>query len=158
MLLHGPFQFPSRQISPIVMLRPVTIPADLLSPIKITLPHIIIDETVSDMDKLCVKLMKANHITLDHDGQYIFSDITAADDNVFFHICDGKGYATISLTHFCFLTLRLDAEKRSYAYKVGCCVCPFFPSQKDVLSRKFHFQLGVTYYMDVFIEVGTLLK
>ena len=150
MCLHGPFKFPDNQypISPILMLCPQT-DIKLNRSIKVTLPHVMTNESVGTLG---IQVIKADHAGL------IFGD-TCSFDHIFgdsshlAHIKDGKGYITFSLQHFCFVALR-TASTCGEAERAGYCLCPLFSSQSNILlPNNFTFYLCVTYFMDACFEV-----
>ena len=74
------------------------------------------------------------------------------------HNEDGYGYATFSLTHFCFVTLRATTSI-DLARRRGYCMCPMFPASQlgGAVSDSIHiFHLCVTYYMKPCLEVRTM--
>ncbi len=145
MTLYGPFQFPSAPISPILVLEPNN-KTQLQKPVRITLPHTIKGEN------FCAWVMKANHTSDLLTGKYKFCDI-AEDSEIELHTKKNKCFATFSLSHFCFVALRMDSKSQEYAYQVGCCICPMVPSYDAMNSPMFTFILGVTYFMDPCLEV-----
>lgn len=144
MCLHGPFLLPPRTIrtSPILMLHPQenTI---LRKPIEVTLPHI-----VSKVTKTCdIQVIKADFRAK---GQYSFCDIECS---INMHRKYNKSYATFSLTHFCFISLRAKIDRQE-ALTCGYCICALCPFPLPPACSSFSYFLALTFDMDPCIEVN----
>ena len=81
-----------------------------------TLPHILSQATDSDVTALNIRLTKATAVNSQ------FTDVDSYESQIYLWEKDGKGYATISLHHFCFISLRAKIDCRE-AKSFGYCVC-----------------------------------
>ena len=153
MALHGPFEVSSGNlsslISPILMLHSCD-DTELELPITITLPIIISQATDSDLTKYNIKVVKANYDSTS--SQFIFEEDNTCSIHLFSE--NDRSYATISLSHFCFISLLADSTLRDKAMDFDCCICPMCPSQEALSSRNFSFYLCITYYIQPCITVS----
>ena len=159
MCLYGPFKFPiaTAPISPILMLCPQEDIA-LQKPIEVTLPHSIDGAKESDIKALGIRVVKADHIyetPLGEDPHFLFLDTRFKV--VFKQIIQDKNvqeYATFSLEHFCFVSLRNSENMKSVvAKRNSLCICPLYPSRIPAATPGLTYHLPITYYMDPWIEV-----
>ncbi len=139
--LYGPFQFPQglTPISPILMLCPQK-KISLKKPIIVTLPHLLIKATESDIKYLNIRVVKADHEV----QKCVFEDIDPCESHISF---DDQNSITFSLSHFCFLSVLGNLKKD--AQKLSCCVYPLIRRDVDVIS----YRLCVTFCMKPFIKV-----
>ena len=150
MFLYGPFKFPKHciPIAPVLMIRP---PEDvcLLKPLKITIPLIITEPNDSDVEALGIQAVKAKHATND----CMFEELDESCTNLKLHSQNGFGYATFSISHFCFISVRgnnsSDVIKQS-----GYCIYPLHPRPSTMSSSVFTYHLCVTYFTEPCITVS----
>ena len=159
MSLYGPFEFQDETslISPILMLYPQE-DITLLKPIRVTLPHMIDQANERDVEALGIRVVKADHsLQCASSAKYVFTDVDAnitferkgQDENI-------KEFATFSLIHFCFISLRSKTNSE-VATRKGYCICPFYPTRVSSATatpgHEFTYHLPITYYMDPWLEV-----
>ena len=142
--LYGPFQFQqgSSLIAPILMLCPQkNIP--LNKPIIVTLPHILVEATESDIKSRNIQVVKADHAIFRGSDleKCVFKDIDQCESHASF---DDQNNITFSVSHFCFLSVRAKNSK-----KKKCCICPLI----DRATGVFTYRLCVTYFMKPCIQV-----
>ncbi len=152
MCLYGPFMFPKdcTPIAPILMIRP---PEDvcLLKPLKITIPIIITEAKDGDVKALGIQVVKTDH-ALD-DGTLIFEELDESCTNLKLHSRNGFGYATFSISHFCFISVRAN-NSSEVVKRSGYCICPLHPRPSTMSSGVFTYHLCVTYFMEPCITVS----
>jgi hypothetical protein len=108
--LYGPFHFSGgkRPISPILWLCPQENVA-LIKPIRIVLPHMLVNLTQEDVINFGIELEKADHreyiTTLEGKRQYIFRPHSAALELT---STQERGYIAIKTDHFCFICLEMN--------------------------------------------------
>lgn len=161
MSLFGPFKFPmnTTPISPILMLCPQE-DISLQKPFSVTLPHIIDKATEGDVEAMGIGVVKANHTAEaylgtqkqfsfeDTDSKVVFEQIRQFEDE------NSKEYATFSLTHFCFISLRInESMKLEVRKRKSFCIGPFYPTRISVTTPVLTFHFPITYYMDPWLEV-----
>ena len=159
MCLHGPFKFPANtsSIAPILLLYPQE-NITLQKCIKITLPHIIDCAQESDVETLGIQVVKADHILGAYPETHLpFSFVDTDSKIVFEQIGQNENfqnYATFSLTHFCFLSLRVNKKMKSeVAKRKAFCVSPLYPTRVTAATPAFTYHFPITYYMDPWLEV-----
>ena len=145
--LYGPFQFPeeSTLISPILMLCP-QIKISLKKPIIVTLPHLLIKATDSDIEYFNIRVVKANHEVFcdSFSEKYVLNDINLSESRISF---DNQNSITFSLSHFCLVSVLGDLKRD--AEKIGYCIYPLIHRDMNVIS----YRLCVTFCMKPFIKV-----
>ena len=153
MSLYGPFQFPpdTTPIAPILMLCPQE-QMVLRKPVLVTLPHIIDQASLFDVEGLGIKVVKADHQALwcSQSQQCYFEDIATV---ITFDSCEGQEYATFAISHFCFVSLRAKTE-REVALRFGYCISPLYPTQAVSSTSQFNYLLAVTYFNRPWLEVS----
>lgn len=156
--LYGPFEYPpeSKPVSPILMLCPQE-DIQLQKAVRVTLPHVLHEATDDNVD---IGVMKTDHSSLFFDSSDFclckFVELSQDECEVKLHSNDDGGYATFSLSHFCFVYLRENFTSED-VIKRGYCICPMFPRQpsSDGTST-YHF--CVTFFMKPCIEVNIFTK
>ena len=158
MALHGPFEVSSGQlsslISPILMLHCLNgtkLVEDL--PVTITLPIIISHAVDSDSKKYNIKAMKAKYISTSN--CFTFEEDYSCSIHLFSE--NDRSYASISLSHFCFIALLADSKLKDRAMDLDCCICPMCPSQEALSSGSFSYYLCVTFYIQPCIMVSYVI-
>ena len=143
MCLHGPFLLPpgTTRVSPILMLHPQE-NIKLRKPIEVTLPHMIRKATKT----LDIQVIRADYKARSH---YSFCDIKCS---INMHNKGTKSYATFSLRHFSFVSLRATIDRQE-ALTHGYCICALCPSPSLLASSPFSYFLALTFDMDPCIEV-----
>ena len=149
--LHGPFLLPpgTTRISPVLMIRSQE-NTTLRKPIKVTLPHIIRESTVT-LNTLDIQVTKAAFEIISPNGQYQFSDTAPDECHVKMGYIEGKSYATFHMSHFCFVTLRAEINSQA-ALAYGYCICPLYPTSQSSTGR-FTYILALTFNIEPCIEV-----
>lgn len=160
MCLYGPFTFPqdSAPIAPVLMLHPKQ-SISLLKPIRVTMPHMLDQANDYDIKPLGIKVIKAAHDhtpTTDEARDFIFKDLNQEECCISLTSRGDKSFASFSLLHFCFITLRATTS-REVAKRRGYCICPLYPIQV-LPNTTATFHLIVTYYMDPWLEVRIVLS
>ena len=131
--LYGSFHFSNnhRPISPILWLcteEQVT----LQKPIKITLPHCLVDLRYEEIDKYGVRFAKANHNNTETtpDGKQAFKFESCTDEVQHF----GGSSGHISTSHCCYICITSD-KTREVALRSGYCLSIIERTISPVLHR-----------------------
>ena len=146
MCLHGPFKFSNdcTPIAPILMIHP---PEDvcLLKPLKITLPLILTKPNDSDVKALGIQVVKAEHAT----NNCTFKELDESCTNLKLHSQNGFGYATFSISHFCFISVRAN-NNNEVIKRSGYCIYPLYSNPSTGVT----YHLCVTYFTEPCITVS----
>ena len=111
--LYGPFQFQKnrRLISPILRLcmrEGVT----LTKPIKVTLPHILSELSVEELEAFGVGFAKAKHDYIINANGTRVHEFEPSLDKASYCLSDGKAYGVLQTTHFCYLCLQANKDRQ----------------------------------------------
>ena len=145
MCLFGPIEYPesSIPISPILLLHAQQdIP--LQKPVYVTLPHNI---SLKDTQNLDIHVLIAD-CEQEELVPFNFYDIEKEEFST--HVRNGQGYATFSLSHFCFISLGVGIEKER-DLKRSCCICPLMQTAS---TWPRYFKLVLVYNMKPCMEVS----